>query len=63
MLASLWYANIHTDHSINGEIRGQLLLVEEAGIPVLPQPGLILFAALLLSTSIWMIQQRLRSRT
>jgi len=32
-------------------------------IPVVPRAGLILFAALLLGTSIWMIQRRLRFRT
>ncbi len=31
--------------------------------PVLPESGLILFAALLLGACIWMIQRRLRFRT
>ena len=38
-------------------------LFEAGGVPILPQPGLILLAALLLGTSIWLIQRRLRFRT
>ena len=92
ILAGLWYANIHTDHSAGGEIRGQVLLVPvcgnslvesgeecddgntsdgdgcsadclvEGGVPVLPEPGLMLFAVLLLGTSMLMLRHRLRSR-
>ncbi len=95
ILADLWYANIHTDHSQGGEIRGQVVrlepvcgngsvepgedcddgntsdgdgcsadcLVEGGGVPVLPEPGLMLFAALLLGRSLLMLRHRLRSRT
>ena len=37
-------------------------LVEGGGIPVLPEPGLILFAVLLLGTSILILRHRHRSR-
>ncbi len=43
--------------------RGDLRLSEVAPVPVLSLPGLILFGALLLGTSIWMIQRRLSFRT
>ena len=38
-------------------------LVEGGGIPLLPEPGLILFAMLLLGTSLLLLRHRLRSRT
>jgi cysteine-rich repeat protein len=38
-------------------------LFGSGGVPILPHEGLILFAALLLGTSIWMIQRRLRFQT
>ena len=38
-------------------------LIESGGVPILPQLGLILFAMLLLGTSFWLIQRRLRFRT
>ena len=37
-------------------------LVEGGGIPVLPESGVILFAVLLLGTSMLMLRKRLRSR-
>jgi len=37
-------------------------LVEGPGIPVLPEPGLMLFAVLLLGTSLLMLRHRLHSR-
>ncbi len=37
--------------------------IEGLGVPAVPGPALILFGALLLGTSIWMIQRRLRFRT
>ena len=36
-------------------------LFEAGGVPILPQEGLILFAALLLGTSFWLIERRLRT--
>ena len=38
-------------------------LIEGPGVPAVPGPALILFVALLLGTSLWMIQRRLRFRT
>ncbi len=38
-------------------------LIEGPGVPAVPGPALILFVALLLGTSIWMIQRTLRLRT
>ncbi len=87
ILADLWYANIHTDHSPGGEIRGQVVLVAvcgnssiepgeecddgntsdgdgcsadclvEGGVPVLPEPGLMLFAALVIGTSLFLLHR------
>ncbi len=34
-------------------------LVEGEGVPVLPEPGLVLFAVLLMGTSAWLLRQRL----
>ncbi len=57
ILANLWYANIHTDHSAGGEIRGQVVQAGE-GVPLLPLPALALLALLLLSSSAWLIRRR-----
>ncbi len=57
ILANLWYANIHTDHSQGGEIRGQVVQAGE-GVPLLPVWALALLALLLLSSSAWLIRRR-----
>ncbi len=57
ILANLWYANIHTNHSQGGEIRGQVVQASE-GVPLLPVWALALFALLLLSSSAWLIRRR-----
>ncbi len=57
ILANLWYANIHTDHSFGGEIRGQVVQAGE-GVPLLPLPALALLALLLLSSSAWLLRRR-----
>ncbi len=56
ILANLWYANIHTDHSPGGEIRGQV--VTSSSVPLLPVWALGLLAVLLLSSSAWLIRRR-----
>ncbi len=59
ILADLWYANIHTDHSGGGEIRGQVVQVGGGeGVPLLPVWALALLALLLLSSSAWLIRRR-----
>ncbi len=59
ILANLWYANVHTDHSILGEIRGQVVQAGEGeGVPLLPVWALGLLALLLLSSSAWLIRRR-----
>lgn len=46
LIAGLWYFNIHTEHFIGGEIRGQLVEVPEPGTLLLSSAGLLgLFAA------------------
>ena len=57
ILANLWYANIHTDHSFGGEIRGQVVQVG-GGVPLLPLPALALLALLLLGAALWLIRRR-----
>ncbi len=57
ILANLWYANIHTDHSGGGEIRGQVVQVG-GGVPLLPLPALALLALLLLGAALWLIRYR-----
>ncbi len=57
ILANLWYANIHTDHSAGGEIRGQVVQVG-GGVPLLPLPALALLALLLLGAALWLIRRR-----
>ncbi|TDJ08557.1 MAG: CHRD domain-containing protein [Deltaproteobacteria bacterium] len=57
ILANLWYANIHTDHSNGGEIRGQVVQVG-GGVPLLPLPALALLALLLLGAALWLIRRR-----
>ena len=57
ILANLWYANIHTDHSAGGEIRGQVVQAGE-GVPLLPLPALALLALLLLGAALWLIRHR-----
>ncbi len=56
ILANLWYANIHTDHSGGGEIRGQV--VQAAGVPLLPLSALALLGALVLGSALWLIRRR-----
>ncbi len=56
ILANLWYANIHTDHSAGGEIRGQVIQV--GSVPLLPVWALGILALLLLSSSAWLIRRR-----
>ena len=59
ILADLWYANIHTDHSGGGEIRGQVVQVGGGeGVPLLPVWALGLLALLLLSSSAWLLRRR-----
>ncbi len=59
ILANLWYANIHTNHSFGGEIRGQVVQAGEGeGVPLLPVWALGLLALLLLSTSAWLLRRR-----
>ncbi len=59
ILANLWYANIHTDHSAGGEIRGQVVQVGGGeGVPLLPVWALGLLALLLLSSSAWLLRRR-----
>ncbi len=57
ILANLWYANIHTDHSAGGEIRGQVVQAG-GGVPMLPLPALALLALLLLGAALWLIRRR-----
>ncbi len=57
IMASLWYANIHTLHSPGGEIRGQVVRVS-GGVPLLPVWALGLLALLLLSSSAWLLRRR-----
>ncbi len=57
ILANLWYANIHTDHSAGGEIRGQVVQAG-GGVPLLPLPALALLALLLLGAALWLIRRR-----
>ncbi len=57
ILANLWYANIHTDHSPGGEIRGQVVQAG-GGVPLLPLPALALLALLLLGAALWLIRRR-----
>ncbi len=57
ILANLWYANIHTDNSFGGEIRGQVVQVG-GGVPLLPLPALALLALLLLGAALWLIRRR-----
>ncbi len=57
ILADLWYANIHTDHSSGGELRGQVVQVG-GSVPLLPVWALGLLALLLLSTSDWLLRRR-----
>ena len=55
ILADLWYANIHTDHSPGGEIHGQV--VQAAGVPLLPLSALTLLGVLLLGSALWLIRR------
>ena len=57
ILANLWYANIHTDHSPGGEIRGQVVQAGD-GVPLLPLPALALLGALVLGSALWLIRHR-----
>ncbi len=57
ILANLWYANIHTDHSPGGELRGQVVQAG-GGVPLLPLPALALLALLLLGAALWLIRRR-----
>ncbi len=57
ILANLWYANIHTNHSFGGEIRGQVVQAG-GGVPLLPVWALGLLAVLFLSSSAWLIRRR-----
>ena len=47
----------------NGDGCSADCLLDPNGVPMLPYAGLIFFAALLLGTSLSMLQQRLRFRT
>ncbi len=57
ILAHLWYANIHTDHSSGGELRGQVVQVG-GSVPLLPVWAQGLLALLLLSSSAWLLRRR-----